>query len=93
MICNISSSIALVYLLINISEYCFFFYFFDNHGGITAVSLFYQFGPNKCNTYTFDFKISTCVSLKDKHQWWGHEFRCSLSLDMDKLFPKALMYI
>ena len=36
------------------------------------------------------FRI-TC--FKDRHQWWGREFRCSLSLDMDKLFPKAILYI
>ena len=31
--------------------------------------------------------------LKDRHQWWGRGFRCSLSLNMDKLFPKAIMYV
>ena len=29
----------------------------------------------------------------DRHQWWGRGFRCSLSLNMDKLFPKAIMYV
>ena len=33
------------------------------------------------------------VYLKDRHQWWGRGFRCSLSLNMDKLFPKAIMYV
>ena len=31
--------------------------------------------------------------IKDRYQWWGHEFRHSLSLDMDKLFPKAIIYV
>ena len=31
--------------------------------------------------------------LKDRYQWWGHEFRHSLSLDMDKLFPKAILCV
>ena len=31
--------------------------------------------------------------LKDRHQWSGCGFRCSLSLDMDKLFPKVITYI
>ena len=31
--------------------------------------------------------------LKDRHQWWPREFRCSLSLRMDKLFPKDFTYI
>ena len=38
--------------------------------------------------------ISTNIYLfKDRYQWWGHEFRHSLSLDMDKLFPKAIIYV
>ena len=32
-------------------------------------------------------------SLKDRYQWWGREFRCSLSLNMDKLFPKAMINV
>ena len=28
--------------------------------------------------------------FKDRHQWWRREFRCSLSLSMDKLFPMAI---
>ena len=31
--------------------------------------------------------------FKDRHQWWGREFRCSLSLNMDKLFPKAIINV
>ena len=31
--------------------------------------------------------------VKDRHQWWGREFRCSLLLNMDKLFPKAIIYV
>ena len=35
-----------------------------------------------------------CIGcLKDRHQWWGREFRCSLSLNMDKLFPKAIINV
>ena len=33
------------------------------------------------------------VDFKNRLQWWGHEFRCSLSLDMDRLFPKAIIYM
>ena len=33
------------------------------------------------------------TSVKDRHQWWGREFRCSLSLNMDKLFPKAIINV
>ena len=36
---------------------------------------------------------STKFSVKDRQQWLGREFRCSLSLDMDKLFPKAIMCV
>ena len=36
---------------------------------------------------------SVGTPLKDRHQWWGRELRYSLSLDMDKLFPKATLYI
>ena len=35
----------------------------------------------------------TSADVKDRHQWWGHDFRCSLTLDMDKLLPKAMIYI
>ena len=31
--------------------------------------------------------------FKDRHQWWGREFRCSLSLNMVKLFPKAIINV
>ena len=31
-------------------------------------------------------------SLKDRHQWLGREFRGSLSLNMDKLFLKAIIH-
>ena len=31
--------------------------------------------------------------FKDRHQWWGRGFRCSLSLNMDRLFPKAIIYV
>ena len=32
-----------------------------------------------------------CYFLRiDTMQWWGREFRCSLSLNMDKLFEKAI---
>ena len=31
-------------------------------------------------------------SIKDRHQWLGLEFRGSLSLNMDKLFLKAIIY-
>ena len=31
--------------------------------------------------------------FKDRHQWWWREFRCSLSLSMDKLFPMAIKYV
>ena len=30
--------------------------------------------------------------LKDRHQWLGREFRDSLSLNVDKLFLKAIIY-
>ena len=30
--------------------------------------------------------------LKDRDQWLGREFRGSLSLNMDKLFLKAIIY-
>ena len=33
------------------------------------------------------------IFFKDRHQWLGREFRCSLSLSMDTLFPKAMKYI
>ena len=33
------------------------------------------------------------VTVKDRHQWWGREFRCSLSLNMVKLFPKAIINV
>ena len=31
--------------------------------------------------------------VKDRHQWWRREFRCSLSLSMDKLFSKAIKQV
>ena len=31
--------------------------------------------------------------FKDRHQWWGREFRRSLLSNMDKLFPKAIIYV
>ena len=34
-----------------------------------------------------------CFIIKDRQQWWGREFRSSLSLDMDKLFPEAIIHI
>ena len=33
------------------------------------------------------------VAIKDRHQWWRREFRCSLSLNMVKLFPKAIINV
>ena len=33
------------------------------------------------------------MDIKDRHQWWRREYRCSLSLSMDKLFPKAMKYV
>ena len=30
--------------------------------------------------------------MKDRNQWWGHDFRCSLSLDMNKMFTKVIIY-
>ena len=30
--------------------------------------------------------------VKDRHQWWGRVFRCFLSLNMDKLFHKVIIY-
>ena len=33
------------------------------------------------------------LDLKDRHQWWGREFRCSLSLNMVKLFSKAIINV
>ena len=33
------------------------------------------------------------LTFKDRHQWWGREIRCSLSLNMDKLFPKAIINV
>ena len=32
------------------------------------------------------------LAVKDRHQWLGREFRGSLSLNMDKLFLKAIIY-
>ena len=32
-------------------------------------------------------------SLKDRHQWSGRELRCSLSLNMDTLFLKAIINV
>ena len=37
--------------------------------------------------------LVTHEQLEDRHQWWGREFRCSLLLNMDKLFPKAIIYV
>ena len=31
--------------------------------------------------------------FKDRHQWLGREFRRSLLSNMDKLFPKAIIYV
>ena len=31
------------------------------------------------------------VDIKDRHQWFGREFRCSLSQSIDKLFPRAII--
>ena len=31
--------------------------------------------------------------LKDRHQWWGRGFWCSLSLNMDTVFPKAIICV
>ena len=39
------------------------------------------------------WNITLQIAFKDRHQWWGREFRCSLSLNMDKLSPKAIIYI
>ena len=39
----------------------FFCHLFDNHGSITAVSLFYQSGPKKCNMLFFDIEMSDCM--------------------------------
>ena len=45
------------------------------------------------------FRDHICVAnweqllhIKDRHQWLGREFRGSLSLNMDKLFLKAIIY-
>ena len=35
----------------------------------------------------------TAGSFKDRHQWLGREFRCSLLISMDKLFPKDILCI
>ena len=32
------------------------------------------------------------IVLKDRHQWLGREFQGSLSLNVDKLFLKAIIY-
>ena len=38
-----------------------------------------------------DIRVLTFV--KDRHQWLGREFQCSLSLNMDKLFPKVIINV
>ena len=43
-----------------------------------------------CITY---FLLLPVCELKDRHQWWGREFRCSLLLNMDQLFPKVIIYV
>ena len=35
----------------------------------------------------------TLGTVKDRHPWWGREFWCSLLLNMDKLFPKAIINV
>ena len=39
---------------------------------------------------TMDRNLTFEPFLKDRHQWWRRDFRCSLSLSMDKLFPMAV---
>ena len=35
----------------------------------------------------------TLPVVKDRHQWLGREFRGPLSLNMDKSFLKAIVYV
>ena len=37
----------------------------------------------------FQCSLFLCF-FKDRHQWWRREFRCWLSLSIDKLFPMAI---
>ena len=38
------------------------------------------------------YQMSEGVRFKDRHQWLGRELRYSISLSMDKSFPKAILY-
>ena len=40
--------------------------------------------------FTFISIRAPYVMVKDRHQWWRLEFRCSLSLSIDKLLPMAI---
>ena len=39
-------------------------------------------------SYCLKAQLFMHATGKDRHQELGHEFRCSLSISMDKLFPK-----
>ena len=54
--------------------------------GIATTQL--QNDLTKLDTWCFDNKLS----IKDRHQWWGREFWCFLSSNMDELFPKPIIY-
>ena len=40
-----------------------------------------------------DIDLPDVFAIKDRRQWLGREFRCSLSESMDKRFPKAVIYV
>ena len=48
---------------------------------------------NKQGSVFFCYCVLFCFLFKDRHQWWGRGFWCSLSLNMDKIFPKAIISI
>ena len=52
--------------------------------------VFVQRHTGKSLTYCVIQKMRS--TFKDRHQWLGREFRGSLSLNMDKLFLKAIIY-